>query len=271
MTRPAPPAPDRPETEETAEVAAPLAISSAQSPSPGPATNGPENHEEAPGWDWEFADPAATDAVAPALLPGKLSLPEQARALIIVAATDASFSAELAQIAEALGTAGMATVIVEALSADEARFANLHHNTPLLTQRLLDLLALIEQRYAEGGLPVLPIGIYAVGDLAPAAVRAAAQRDRDVEALVCRGGLIDLAGLLYLRTLTAPLLHIIGEDAAEQLPARRALARVEAKNELLAIADADAPALPVSAAAALAEHTVRWFAKHLRPPGHARC
>ncbi|MBK1679198.1 hypothetical protein [Rhodocyclus tenuis] len=230
-----------------------------------PAADGGTSLKEAP--DWPDEPPSERATSAPPLLPGRLSLPGQARALIILAATDAMFSQELLQLAGALNAAGMATVIEEVLTPDEARFANLHHNTPLLTQRLLDLLALIEQRYVEGGLPVLPIGIYAVGDVSPAAVRAAAQRDRDVGALVCRSGMIDLAGLLYLRTLAAPLLHIVGEQAESQRPARRALARVEAPNELCPLADGDAQTLPATAFAALTSLTLGWFISHLQQPG----
>jgi hypothetical protein len=84
----------------------------------------------------------------------------------------------------------------------EERFADIHHNVSLLARRLLDALALIKQRMLLGELPTLPIGLCAAGDCSPVALRVAALRDHDIFAVVCRGGLIDLAGMLYLRSLS---------------------------------------------------------------------
>ena len=62
-----------------------------------------------------------------------------------------------------------------------------------------------------GELQTLPIGLYAANATSPVAVRVAAQRDHDIAAIVCRGGLIDLAGMLYLRSLESPLLMLVEE------------------------------------------------------------
>lgn len=226
-------------------------------------------HAEILDWPHELLADDHEGAALPPLLPGELTVPDAAHGLVVLTALDAGAHAELAQLAGELNAAGLATLIAEMLTPDETRFANLHHNTPLLTQRLLDLLALIEQRYAEGGLPELPIGLYAVGDVAPAALRATAQRDRAVAALVCRGGLIDLAGRLYLRTLSAPLLHIVDEAPAVQAVAERALARIEAPSELHPLAGGDALPLAASTLAATCALALGWFARHLPAPCRA--
>ena len=223
-------------------------------------------HAEILDWPDELLADDREGAALPPLLPGELTVPDEAHGLVVLTALDSCAHAELAKLAGELNGAGLATLIANVLTPDEARFANLHHNTPLLTQRLLDLLALIEQRYAEGGLPELPIGLYAVGDVAPAALRAAAQRDRAVAALVCRGGLIDLAGRLYLRTLSAPLLHIVDEAPATKAVAERALARIEAPGELHPLAGGDALPLTPSTLSTSCALARGWFAKHLRAP-----
>ena len=64
-------------------------------------------------------------------------------------------------------------------------------------------------------------------------VRVASLRDHDIAAIVCRGGLIDLAGVLYLRSLASPLLLLVEEtDELHAASNRRALAEVTCPKEL---------------------------------------
>ena len=75
----------------------------------------------------------------------------------------------------------------------------------------------------DGDMEVLPLAIFATGDTSPAAIRAAAQRDTQVQALACHGGLIDRAGLEALKYLSAPLLMLFdAEDRIGPLAAERA-------------------------------------------------
>lgn len=83
---------------------------------------------------------------------------------------------------------------------------------PLLTERLLAVVARLRRELAPPPLPPLPFGLVADDGMTPVAVRVAAQRDHDVRALVCQGGLIDLAGLQYLRLLNTPLLFLATAD-----------------------------------------------------------
>jgi hypothetical protein len=111
-------------------------------------------------------------------------------------------------------------------------------------------------------LPTLPIGLCAAGDCSPVALRVAALRDHDIFAVVCRGGLIDLAGMLYLRSLAAPLLVLVSEED-ERVTAsnRRALRELACRQELKLL-----PAASPDSATALgfvARETVHWFFQHL--------
>ena len=76
----------------------------------------------------------------------------------------------------------------------------------------------------------------------------------DIAAIVCRGGLIDLAGVLYLRSLASPLLLLVEEsDELHAASNRRALAEVTCPKELRLI-----PAIGVDYAIS------RGFEQHVR-------
>ncbi|MCE1172910.1 MAG: hypothetical protein LWW84_16600 [Azovibrio sp.] len=104
---------------------------------------------------------------------------------------------------------GFATLLLNLVSFRDAQGSDLYGNVPLLTQRILDALAWLHQ---ESLTAALPCGILAAGSAVPAALRAAAQRDAQVQALVCRGGLPDQAGAFYLETLLCPTLLLFGAD-----------------------------------------------------------
>jgi len=112
-----------------------------------------------------------------------------------------------------------------------------------------------------GELPTLPIGLCAAGDCSPVALRVAALRDHDIFAIVCRGGLIDLAGMLYLRSLSAPLLVLVGEDD-ERVTAsnRRALHQLSCHHELKLLPPVSPD--PAAALGAVARETALWFVQH---------
>lgn len=110
--------------------------------------------------------------------------------------------------------------------------------------------------------PTLPVGLAAAGATTPPAVRAAARRDRDVQALVCDGGLVDLAGLQYLKVLEAPLLFLADAgDEAALANARRAQAHVSGTFRIETLAGSDGEERQEQAARLAAA----WFRCHLAP------
>lgn len=140
-------------------------------------------------------------------LHGHLELPEQPAGLVLLAR--AHHAPIDAVIAASFAAHGYATLTMELLSSQEAQFTDATQNVPRLTQRLLDVLDLIHH---DGDLELLPLAIFATGDSCPASIRAAAQRDKQVQAVACHGGLIDRAGLQSLQFLVAPLLMILDSD-----------------------------------------------------------
>ena len=154
-------------------------------------------------------------------------------------------------IAGQFADSGYSVLRMELLTRQEMQFADATQNVPRLAQRLLDVLDLIRH---DGDMSLLSLALQAHGDTTPAAIRVAAQRDAQVKALACHGGIVDRAGLQALEWLAAPLLmQFDGDDAAGQAAWQRARPRLrcQAESQILAPGD-DAVA-----------GTTRWFKQHL--------
>ncbi|MDP3440500.1 MAG: hypothetical protein U0989_03250 [Azonexus sp.] len=183
-------------------------------------------------------------------LHGKLDLPENPRSLVLLARSH--HTAVDAVIAANFVTRDYAVLTMELLTTQEARFVDATQNVPRLTQRLLDLLDLIR---LDGDMQDLPLAIFASGDCSPAAIRVAAQRDTQVQAVTCHGGLLDRAGLQALKLLIAPLLTIFdGDDDTGRTAYLRAASHLTCIHETHRLEIGEDPV--ISAAT--------WFSQHLR-------
>lgn len=101
--------------------------------------------------------------------------------------------------------AGLGCMTLCLVTEREDHYADSLSNVSLLTQRLTQGL---ESLKMDTDPTRHRLGLLAWGALTPVAVRVAAVHDRDFEALACFGGLLDLAGLQYLRSLATPLLFV---------------------------------------------------------------
>lgn len=197
------------------------------------------------------------------LLHGRLDVQPGAAGIVVLAHAAEALGARDAQLTECFHRFALSTLSVDLLSHREERYADVHHNVPLLARRLLEFLALIKERTARGEIDAQPIGLYAANYASPVAIRVAALRDHDIAAVVCRGGLIDLAGMLYVRTLTSPLLLLAeDDDEAHTASNRRALREMRGTRELREI-----PAIGIDHATPLgfehaANEAAHWFARH---------
>lgn len=196
-------------------------------------------------------------------LHGQLTLAAEACGLIILAHAGISPESHDDALAAVLQQQGFATLTLDLLPLKEERFADPHHNTPLLARRLLDGLDLLKRQMQNEMLPTLPLGLCAAGHASPAIVRVAALRDHDIAALVCRGGLIDLAGMLYLRSLASPLLVLIGEQDQTLITSnQRALKEVSCTKALTIIPDSDSSFDSGNAFQRIAHELTHWFGAH---------
>lgn len=145
-------------------------------------------------------------------LHGELVVPPTARGVVVFAHGSGSsrHSPRNQWVAGRLQKAGMATLLIDLLTEDEAGLRSNVFDIDALTTRLRSAVAHI------GTLPEthhLPVGLFGASTGAAAALSAAAEPDCPVAAIVSRGGRPDLAGSA-LQSVTAPTLLIVGGDDA---------------------------------------------------------
>jgi putative phosphoribosyl transferase len=109
-------------------------------------------------------------------------------------------------VARALEEAGMATLLFDLLTPDEATDRRKVFDIPLLAGRLELALDWIR---AERTTAALAVGLFGASTGAAAALTAAARRPEQVAAVVSRGGRPDLAASA-LSSVAAPTLLIVG-------------------------------------------------------------
>jgi putative phosphoribosyl transferase len=138
-------------------------------------------------------------------------------------------------VAEKLREAGLATLLLDLLSPDEAQDRRKVFDIELLAQRLLQATDWVEEQAALRG---LPIGHFGASTGAGAALLAAAMRPDEPAAVVSRGGRPDLA-LEALPEVKAPTLLIVGgRDTAVLELNRAARTRMRTEVELAIVPEA---------------------------------
>ena len=197
------------------------------------------------------------------LLHGQLALLPDAPGIVVLAHAAAVLDTRDEIIAGIFRHAGLSTLSVDLLARQEEQFPDVHNNVPLLSRRLLDFLGLIRNRMLLGEIRTLPMGLWAANATSPVAVRVAALRDHDIAAIVCRGGLIDLAGMLYLRSLESPLMLLVEEtDARHVASSRRAIEEVPCRKELKLIPEIGIDYATSAGFELSANEAVKWFVEH---------
>ena len=153
-------------------------------------------------------------------LEGSLTLPEEARGLVLFAHGSGSsrHSPRNRFVAGILQAAGFGTLLMDLLTHDEDevdRFTRqFRFDIGLLADRLISAIDWLE---AQPETRELPIGLFGASTGAAAALRAAADRPDRVSAVVSRGGRPDLAGEA-LERVRAPTLLIVGADDTPVIP-----------------------------------------------------
>jgi dienelactone hydrolase len=195
-------------------------------------------------------------------LPGDVTIPEDATALIVFAHGSGSsrLSPRNRAVARALNARGMATLLFDLLTAAEERDRAKVFDIPLLATRLIEAVQWIERQPDLGGLPV---GLFGASTGAAAALVAAAELGGSIDAVVSRGGRPDLAAQALAR-VTAPTLLIVGglddnvielnEQAFTQLHCTKALEIVPGATHLFP---------ETGALERVIELAADWFARHL--------
>ncbi len=147
--------------------------------------------------------------IGPARLAGDLVVPEPALGLVLFAHGSGSSRASPRNrmVASVLQEAGLATLLFDLLTPEEALDRANVFDIELLAGRLLEALDRVVE---EPDLRGLPVGLFGASTGAAAALVAAA-RSAAIRAVVSRGGRPDLAGAA-LAAVRAPTLLIVGGE-----------------------------------------------------------
>jgi putative phosphoribosyl transferase len=151
-------------------------------------------------------------------LAGDLAIPHDARGVVLFAHGSGSgrHSPRNRFVARGLREGRLATLLIDLLTEDEERVdmvtRHLRFDIGLLAERLIGS---VDWLRADGSTRDQPIGLFGASTGAAAALVAAAERKREVAAVVSRGGRPDLAGEA-LPEAQAPTLLIVG-GADEQV------------------------------------------------------
>lgn len=172
---------------------------------------------------------------------GTLTVPHAPRGAVVFLHGSGSnrFSPRNAFVARALERAGFATLIVDLLTSEEQAIdgetQELQRDLSLLGARGVGI---IDWLKGQPTLGELPLGVFGASTGAAAALIAAAERPRQVLAVVSRGGRPDLAERA-LPGVGAPTLLIVGADDHAVLELNRAAAqRLRAPHRIEVVAGA---------------------------------
>ncbi len=204
-------------------------------------------------------------------LDGDLVVPEKAHGLVAFAHGSGSSrrSPRNRYVAGVLQEAGLATLLFDLMTEAEGIrdewHGQLRFDIPFLADRLLatsDWLARQEE------LTRLALGYFGSSTGAAAALVAAAERPRQVHAVVSRGGRPDLAGEALARVEAPTLLLVGGEDREVIALNEQARREMKAQVELEIVPGASHLFSEPGTLEAVAQRAAKFFRRHLvvRPP-----
>ncbi len=207
-------------------------------------------------------------AVPPVGLPGTLAVPDEAIAVVIFAHGSGSsrLSPRNAAVAETLRRAGLATLLFDLLTAEEAMDRANVFNIPLLAQRLEAAVGVVQ---SQAETATLPVEFFGASTGAAAALVAAAHESADIAAVVSRGGRPDLADAALPRVKAPTLLIVGGADTTVLELNHQARAKMTCETDLKIVPGASHLFEEPGTLEEVARLAADWFMLHARRPGHA--
>lgn len=202
-------------------------------------------------------------AEAGVVLSGDLEIPHNAAGLVIFAHGSGSSrkSPRNRYVAYALHAHGLATLLFDLLTEDEARDVALRFDISKLASRLD---AALQWAMRHAGTKALPIGLFGASTGAAAALVLAARYPMAVKAVVSRGGRPDLAGHGVLARVTAPTLLIVGGADKETIPLNRlALSALTCHAEMVLVPNATHLFEEHGALEQVSALAAKWFRERL--------
>jgi pimeloyl-ACP methyl ester carboxylesterase len=200
--------------------------------------------------------------ISPIGLGGILGLPRPARGIVLFAHGSGSgrFSPRNNHVAAALRSVGLATLLFDLLTEEEAAERRNVFDIELLAERLALATAWVGH---EEDTKSLPIGYFGASTGAAAALVAAARRREIIGAIVSRGGRPDMAGPV-LAAVRAPTLLIVGGDDVGVLELNeQAFAQLQCEKSLEIVPGATHLFEEPGALDQVIDLAGPWFTRHL--------
>jgi dienelactone hydrolase len=200
-------------------------------------------------------------------LPGEVNIPKGAGAIVLFAHGSGSsrHSPRNQQVARALRSAGLGTVLFDLLTEEEEaqdmKTRELRFNVGLLAGRLVDATNWVIQQPAAKN---LRLGYFGASTGAAAALTAAAQIGERVGAVVSRGGRPDLSGPILPQVKAATLLLVGARDEAVISLNRQALSKLTCTKELKIVPGASHLFEEPGSLEEVARLAADWFRTYLR-------
>ncbi len=193
---------------------------------------------------------------------GMLRLPENARGIVLFAHGSGSsrLSPRNNYVAQVLQDNNIGTLLLDLLTAEEDTDYQTRFNIALLTRRLIAATGWIK---AEALTKDLAIGYFGASTGAAAALQAAAA-NKDISAVVSRGGRPDLAGSEHLGQVHCPTLLLVGgwDDVVIELN-QAAYDLMHCEKILSIIPNATHLFEEPGTLEEVAHQAAAWFVKHL--------
>lgn len=205
-------------------------------------------------------------AVGAVALEGTLAVPPNATGVVLFAHGSGSsrFSPRNQFVARALREAGLATLLIDLLSASEEAVDEVtrHHrfDIELLADRLA---AAIEWLHAESETKELAVGLFGASTGGGAALVAAARAPDRIGAVVSRGGRPDLAGPALSKVKAPTLLIVGGSDPLVIDLNRDAMAQMSAPVQIEIVPGATHLFEEPGTLEEVARLATEWFTRHL--------
>jgi putative phosphoribosyl transferase len=211
------------------------------------------------------AHEAVRIAVGRVMLEGDLDRPPGSSGIVLFAHGSGSsrHSPRNRQVADHLQWAGLGTLLMDLLTADEEQLdlgsREFRFDIALLARRLVGAIDWLAARF--GG--EFRLGLFGASTGAAAALVAAAERPDRVAAVVSRGGRPDLAGLALARVRAPTLLIVGGADTHVLALNRRAIGGLSVPNRLEVVPGASHLFEEPGALDEVARLATGWFVDHL--------
>jgi dienelactone hydrolase len=198
-------------------------------------------------------------------LRGLLQVPPAAAGVVVLARGHGSSrrGARDLTVARLLQAEGLATLAVDLLSGSEEeawRERDLRFNLGLFAGRIASVARWLRRAPRTSGLRVGYLGSYTG---AGAALAAAALRPEYVDAVVCRGGRVDMSATVLSRVRAPTLLIVGGDDTSALEPHRRAFSALTAEKRLEVIPSATHRFEQPATQSQMVELAGLWFLQHL--------